>query len=509
MRLWFSPLFLISTAIMVAAVVLGYVSYRSATQIAARTEREVSRGNRELGGRLVDRIEQSIIDTDRIFFRLVKLDDRKEFIELWRRIIRVSPAVDTVVVLDKDLKLVHLVSNVSRTERRWFSKVLFSKMIPEIEPANLPPDQHRHLHTTHNGKTYLLSYIRRVAAGEEYFVILSINMRHLVEDVFVEEFRAVAGSRNVAVIDENGRVLFGRPVPITDALVFDERFPTTLYKWRLQVAPREVVQLRKESKKRRVADLVLVGAAVSVILLGMLVMAVAVRKERRASALKSDFIANVTHELKTPLSLIRMFGELLALGRAEKPETTKEYAEIITRESDRLTALIDNVLDFARLEGGKAAYSFGPGDLVPLLRRAAELVSYRCQQNGIELRVDAPETLRCARVDETALTLLVLNLLDNALKYGATSGQQIRLQARREQGTIVVTVSDDGPGIGPAQQRRIFERFYRGPHASPAVRGSGIGLSLVKSIAEAHNGKIHVQSGPNGGSTFELRLPTG
>ena len=145
-------------------------------------------------------------------------------------------------------------------------------------------------------------------------------------------------TKHIAILDENDKVLYGTPAYTYSPLVFEERFPTTLYRWRLHLTPREVEKLRMTQQAQRRSSLFLVGIAIGVILIGIFVLLVAMSKERRANQLKSEFISNVTHELKTPLSLIRMFAELLALGRAPQKETSQEYAEIITRESDRLGA---------------------------------------------------------------------------------------------------------------------------------------------------------------------------
>ncbi|MCA9669918.1 MAG: HAMP domain-containing histidine kinase [Myxococcales bacterium] len=505
LRRLFSPLLLIISAIIVAAVVLAYYSYRSADKLAERSERSVGTSNRLLGRKLIDRIEKVIIDNDRTFFNLVNLDDPREFVELWRRIVRVSAAVESVIVLDREHTLKHLITKLGHKQSGWFKHVFQTQLVKKMHLDRLPRDSHKHLHTSYAGQTYLLSYIRR----ERYSIVLSVNIPYLIKDIFKEEFSDVGESRTIAVMDEGGRVLYGHPVATEGTkLVFEERFPTTLYKWRLQIAPLDVKALRRQAEQRRMIDMVLVGAAVAVIVVGLIVMLIAVRKERRANELKSDFIANVSHELKTPLSLIRMFGELLSLGRASKPETQREYAEIITRESDRLTSLIDNVLDFARIERGKVAYEFQRGDVRGAVERAVELSRYRYEQAGVELTLSLDEDLPEIEFDGSAMTLLVLNLLENALKYGASKDGEVRVELHHRDGVIALRVADDGPGIPAEEHKRIFDRFFRGrePRRS-STRGSGIGLSLVKHIAEAHGGSVSLNSELGKGATFAVSIP--
>jgi two-component system phosphate regulon sensor histidine kinase PhoR len=252
---------------------------------------------------------------------------------------------------------------------------------------------------------------------------------------------------------------------------------------------------------------------VTTILGGIGFLLYAIRKERRANQLKSDFIANVSHELKTPLSLIRMFAELLALGKLKTPEKGREYAEIITRESERLSHLIDNVLDFARIERGKAAYDFKMGDLAEVVARGVDVYRFRLEREGVKLRTEIAEALPPIRLDENAMTLVLLNLLDNAVKYGAGEGDakgEITVRLGEEGGALRLTVADQGPGIEREEQRHIFERFYRARSArGKTSRGSGIGLSLVKHIAEAHGGRVTVDSAPGRGATFIVSLPIG
>jgi two-component system, OmpR family, phosphate regulon sensor histidine kinase PhoR len=216
-------------------------------------------------------------------------------------------------------------------------------------------------------------------------------------------------------------------------------------------------------------------------------------------------VANVSHELKTPLALVRMFGELLQTGRADTEEKRKQYLSIIVNESDRLNALIENVLDFAKVERGQAAYDFSPGRLAEPVGRAVDACRVRAERDGIALELtleEVPELL----LDERAIEIAVINLVDNALKY-APEGKRISVTLRPTAGGAEVQVADQGPGIALEDRKRIFQRFVRGKSASgKQVRGSGIGLSLVKHIADAHGGSIRIEDSKPHGSTFTLKL---
>jgi len=506
---WFSSLTLLIVAIMVAALLLGYYSYTAASRVAARSEESWESSNKVVGRKLIDSIEKVIIERDQTLFNMVKLDDPREFMELWKRIVRFNPLVDTVIVLDENREVVHFVSKLSRPILGNFRRLFLERIVPDMELHSLPAYTHKHLQKYYDDTPYLISYIRQRSGGRDFYIALNMNLPHITNDIFREEFHELQDRKfTVAVLDEAGRVVYGTPVESRSPLVFEGRFSSTLYLWRLQISPRELKIIQRQTKAQRTYSIVLVGIAVGVILVGILAMVMAMRKERRANQLKSEFISNVTHELKTPLTLIRMFGELLSLKKLEG-EAVKEYAEIINRESDRLNRLIDNVLDFARIERGKAAYQFSPGNLATVVERGVDLCQYRAEQAGIKLLTNLEPQLPDTLLDEDAMTLLLMNLLENALKYGGDErGGEISVSLNRREDQLVLRVSDKGPGIPKEEHGRIFERFYRTHSARhKSVRGSGIGLSLVKHIAEAHGGGVRVESELGKGATFEVTIP--
>jgi two-component system phosphate regulon sensor histidine kinase PhoR len=205
-----------------------------------------------------------------------------------------------------------------------------------------------------------------------------------------------------------------------------------------------------------------------------------------------------------------MFGELLSTGKHKDAASARDYAEIITREADRLSHLIDNVLDFARLERGKASYHFAEGAVADVVARVLDVTRYRLEKERIRLVTEIEPGLPLVRMDENALTLVLLNLIDNAVKHGVTPGVggEIKVVLARNPGGVALSVKDQGPGIPADEQAAIFERFYRARGARDRnVRGSGIGLALAKAIAEAHGGRVVVESVQGQGATFTVVLP--
>jgi signal transduction histidine kinase len=231
-----------------------------------------------------------------------------------------------------------------------------------------------------------------------------------------------------------------------------------------------------------------------------------VEREMRLAALRSQFVSSVSHELKTPLTAIRMFAETLLLNRTDA-STRTEYLETIVNETERLTRLLNNVLDFSKIEEGRKIYRREPTALASIVQAAARAIEYPLAQHGFVLNVEVEEGLPPVQVDADALEQAILNLLTNAMKYSGR-GRRISLRLSRADGDAVIAVADDGIGIPAAEQARIFEKFYRVQTAeSQRIPGTGLGLTLVDHIVRAHDGSIHVDSAPGRGSVFAIRLP--
>ncbi len=231
-----------------------------------------------------------------------------------------------------------------------------------------------------------------------------------------------------------------------------------------------------------------------------------VSKEIALARLKSDFVSNVSHELRTPLSLIRLYAETLEMGRLKTPEKFQEYYQIIRKESERLTALINNILDFSRIEAGRKEYDFRETDLRELVRNTLESYRYQIEQHGFTLE-EKIEPVPPVRVDREAVARSVVNLVNNALKY-SQDRKYIGVNLYKENGSVKLEVIDHGIGIPDKEQEKIFEKFYRvGDPLVHNTKGSGLGLSLVRHIAHAHGGDVSVDSTPGQGSKFTIVLP--
>jgi two-component system phosphate regulon sensor histidine kinase PhoR len=507
-------------AVLIAVGILAYFTFRTTLQVERLRQQSVLEATLGLANEKADRLDKRIVEQDNVVFAIADPSRLTDLTQRWLPTAqRETPTVRAILVLDESETVVAFASRAvgGFGEDEAFRRLLVGRMRGDMDLASQTPDQLRHLHRGYRGQSYLVSYWERVVAppgsdtladpgrARRVLVVAWHDTARIVKDTMPSLFSEAATASRVNVVDEDGRIIFGPPLRSGEFTVA-VRFPTTLYGWRVQVSPSASDELTARVRNRVILELVMVILSCTVIVLGVATILLAAERERRMSALKSDFVANVSHELKTPLSLIRMFGEMLQSGRAANDAKRREYLDIIVSESERLSSLIENVLDFARVERGRQAYDFADGSVADAVSKAVNVYRYRAEREGIDLEADIEPDLPHATIDERAIQLAVINLIDNALKYAPGSGV-IAVRAKRENGSIVIRVIDRGPGVSPEDRERIFERFVRGSTARAPVRGSGIGLALVKHIAESHGGRAWVEAGLSPGASFALAIP--
>ncbi len=251
----------------------------------------------------------------------------------------------------------------------------------------------------------------------------------------------------------------------------------------------------------------LIGAATLAAGSGLWLSRRALHREQRLYALKSQFVASVSHELRAPIGSVRLMAEALSSGTVEG-EAARTFHRLLAQEGARLSALIENVLDFSRIESGRKSYQFEETDLPALLRDTIALLGPRAAPRGITLRLECAPLSQVPEVDAPAIQQAVINLLDNALKFSPDQGViTVTLTDYGPQGWSLA-ITDEGPGIPPAEHQRIFERFHRlGNELRRETQGAGIGLSLVQHIIEAHHGTITVKNRTPKGTGFTLHFP--
>ena len=500
--------FLLLPVIVLAVLVLAGVMFRSSFQLERLREQSVIEATLLLANEKADRLDKRIIEQDNVVRSVIDISEREGFGAKWLESAALqTPTVRAVILVDLSSPARDVVAVASRApgpEHERFTHLLVHAMLGEMKLERLPLGELRHIHKSVRGQAYLLSHWEQVQDGRHYLVVVWHDVPRIVHDVFPALYSDAQQAR-VNVVDGEGRIVFGPPLG-RGGLTLGRPFETTLYKWTLNVTMASAEELVAAVARRRVLEMVLVGLSGIVVIAGSAVILVAAERERKLSNLKSDFVANVSHELKTPLSLVRLFGELLQSGRVENDEKRRQYLQIIVSESERLGALIENVLDFAKVERGKAAYEFNQGRVGEVVARAVEACRVRAERDRVTLELNVAEGLPVIDLDERAIEIAVINLVDNALKY-APDGELVGISVSRHDDAIEIRVIDQGSGIPIDDRRRIFERFVRGKTAlGKQVRGSGIGLALVKHIAEAHGGGVWVEDTRPHGSTFVLTL---
>ncbi len=273
---------------------------------------------------------------------------------------------------------------------------------------------------------------------------------------------------------------------------------------RTSYGPQPIPEIVSASTRPQLALMIVLALAMG---LGVFLVAGAAAREVRVAELKSNFVASVSHDLKTPLALIQLFAETLELGRVRTPERAAHYYQVINGESKKLTRLIENILDFSRMEAGLRPYRMEPADLSESVNKVLTRMETQFSQGQFNVTAKVDTDLPRVLADEGAAEQAVENLLANAMKYSGEA-RQIEIEARRQNGYIVISVTDHGIGISRREQGRIFRKFYRvQQELGGGPQGTGLGLAIVDHTMRGHGGFVRVQSEPDHGSTFSLHFP--
>jgi signal transduction histidine kinase len=329
----------------------------------------------------------------------------------------------------------------------------------------------------------------------------------LIPNYFEREFRSPEEGIVVRVSEPDGTTLYETAPTTSQRFEVSRMMVSPSFRgFKLSLRYRDA-SIEQDVNRWKMGTFALVGFIDLMLGAGLLLVYSNVRGEMRLSRLKSDFVANVSHELKTPLALVRLFAETLEMGRVQNPAKAQEYYRVINKESQRLTQLINNILDFSRIEAGRKEYRFTPTDLRRVVEGVLESYRFQIEQQGFKLEESLAADLPAVQGDPEALAQAVINLINNAMKFSA-GDKFIRVEVRVADEAVRVSVADHGIGVAKAEQRKIFEKFYRAEDSLVhETKGSGLGLSLVKHIMDAHGGRVEVDSAPGRGSIFTLVLP--
>jgi len=353
-------------------------------------------------------------------------------------------------------------------------------------------------HDEFQGRPFVLAY-RPVfgTAIDVSAIAVRIDVAALKSSV-IEPLLPPNSSLEVVPVD---RLATAWTVPITGVLRY----------WAIKPTESFLTSQRNTVIRQTAFYLLLTVLSLATLLIAMWFLVRVAKHEVALAKLKANFVADVSHELKTPLALIRMFGETLQSGRVTSEEKRNEYYEIITREATRLTNLINNILDFARIEAGKKQYNLQPTDVAAVVRQTYHTYASQLEHADFEYHFSAEPDLPTVNADPDAISQAVLNLVNNAQKYSDDDRYvaiDVTADTRRGRRGVLISVHDRGMGIRPEDRARLVEGFFRASDEQVRERaGTGLGLSLVRHIVQAHGGSLHVESRLVKGSTFRIFLP--
>jgi len=354
----------------------------------------------------------------------------------------------------------------------------------------------------------LITFIAQLNGTHKLGVFL-LDARQFISDVLSPRMQRIAGENFVLSVKQTSsdQIVYSTLLNTVPSSITDEMVIWLLPDYSIGIQPQGLTI--SEVAQQRATNNILFLALVDILLIiGAWFFYRNIRREIKLAKIKSDFVSNVSHEIRTPLALISMYAETLCLNRVNDESKRSKYYSIIYKETQRLSAIVNNILNFSRIDNGKRQFTFSLVDMNDLISEVMKNYAYRMETKGFEAQVKLSDDIPLIDGDSEAISEALTNLLDNAIKYSKEI-RQIEITSSLYDGQVEITVSDFGIGIPPKEQKHIFEKFYRVTKGSLAhhAKGSGLGLSIVLHIMQAHNGSVSVESEENKGSTFILKFP--
>lgn len=342
--------------------------------------------------------------------------------------------------------------------------------------------------------------------GELNLSCMLIDSRRFISDILSPRMQRIAGDNFILTVKHisSGELVFSTLLNSTPESITDEQSIWLLpdYSIGIQAKGASIKDLAQKRAYNNILFLLLIDV---LLLIGAWFFYRNIKREINLAKIKSDFVSNVSHEIRTPLSLISMYAETLQMKRVKDEDKKSKYYTIIYREAQRLSDIVNNILNFSRIESGKRRFNFDLIDINDVINAVLSSYSHRMESKGFTAKVDLSDELPMINGDAEAISEAITNLLDNAMKYSKDL-KQIEIKSFLMNNKVQLAVTDFGIGIPAKEKKHIFEKFYRVTKGTLALhaKGSGLGLSIVQHVMLAHKGQINVDSKVDQGSTFTL-----
>lgn len=399
----------------------------------------------------------------------------------------------------------------SYLEDLMFSNFLRADIINKIYGTFVTTDsvnnfQSKRIINNFNRKWSLISYRQLInfIDSENYICGFKWNTDTLRRSIIPAIFDSISAETGLHYYLLEEVDSFTNQLPENSLSLSFRRFP---FPWKLIVEQPALNSLEDATKKEMLIYGLMLGITITMMILGALLIARDIKRESDSMSLKTEFVHNVSHELKTPLSLIRLYGETLLFKKNLSNNDKTDALQVITKESERLSHMINNILDFSKIEMGRKEFKIQKGNFANIIRDTLDSYRYHLEKKGFKIIEEIAKNIPLMKFDKEAIEGMLINLLSNAIKYSPEK-KILTVKLYKQNHNVLLEVSDKGIGIPSIEIPHIFDRFYRSKQKLGfESRGSGLGLTLVKHVVESHGGKIKVESKPGEGSTFSIKFP--
>jgi signal transduction histidine kinase len=400
--------------------------------------------------------------------------------------------------------------------RQWrIINDLKNEIIPELQRRIPPPKPYEPIPYQHSKKIGQKNFLTLAVSVPDQdrksslgFLGLKIKEDHLKNDVLKNliEDTQLSESSSVTISDLTGRIILGKENPSPELLTVTEFFENNFPPWKIEFFRAKtkslgIVDIRKSFYFWTILTLVII------LIFGTALIMRTIAHEMEVLKIKSDFVSSVSHEFKTPLTSIKALVERLQSGKVSEAIKMDQYFSVISQDAEKLTRLVNNILDFSKIEEGKKEYELVETNLAPLITQQIEAFQKDIIKESIKIRVHIEKDIPSLAIDKVAVSQAINNLLDNAVKF-SPEGKDIQVNVTKDKDSVIIEIIDEGIGIPHDEFDKIFDKFYQASNAlKQSVKGTGLGLTLVKHTVEAHKGKIAVKSEIGHGTAFSLIFP--